>query len=109
MNASSGEVHLSDDEVAVVLQAIGEGRVRDLDDVPYDPAVWDAEAVRDWLERTHRPTRAHEIVRTLRNGRTIKSRPFAPTVSIVLHALMHRITQLEQEMAALKQRVSGGS
>jgi hypothetical protein len=105
MPETAGRVHLTDDDVAVVLQAIREGRVRALDDTPYDAADWDEETVRDWLERTHLPTRARQIVSTLRGGRQIKSRPVAPTTNLTLRALSTRIVHLERELAALKQRV----
>lgn len=98
-------IQLTDDDVSVVLQAIREARVRGLDDAPYDPEEWDDEAVRDWLERTHRPTRARQIVSTLRGGRNIKSRPMAPTTHIALQALVRRIMQLERDVAALQQRL----
>ena len=97
-------IHLTEDDVAQVLQAIGEGRVRDLDDTPYDAAVWDEEVVRDWLERTHFPTRARQIVSMLRNGQRIKSRPVAPTVNIALRLLFARIEHLEREVAELRQQ-----
>ena len=80
-------------------------RVCDLNDVPYDQAAWDAETVRDWLERTHQPPHARYIVTILRKGQRIKSRPFAPTVEVMLRPLL-RITQLEQEIETLKQRPS---
>jgi hypothetical protein len=98
---------LTDDDVAVVLQAIREGRVRGLDDEPFDSEEWDKEAVRDWLERTHMPTRARQIVTTLHRGRNIKSRPMAPTTHIALQALARRISHLEHEIAALRERLPG--
>jgi hypothetical protein len=107
MPETAGRVHLTDDDVAVVLRAIREGRVRALDDSLYYATAWDEEAVRDWLERTHLPTRARQIVSTLRGGRQIKSRPVAPTVNIALRALRTRIVQLERELAELKQHVPG--
>ena len=91
-------INLTDEDVAVVLQAIREGRVRTLDDVPYDAEVWDEEAVRDWLERTHLPRRARQIVSTLRNGQRVQSRPIAPTVDIALRPLLVRIAELEREV-----------
>jgi hypothetical protein len=97
---------LTNDDVAVVLQAIRAGRVRDLDDVPYDPEQWDEEAVRYWLERTHRPAHARYIVTTLGAERHIKSRPMSPTTSIALQALIRRIAQLEREVADLHARLS---
>ena len=103
------EVHgisLTDEDVAVVLQAIREGRVRTLDGVPYDAVLWDEEAVRDWLERTHQPRRAKQIVAELHNGQRVKSRPVAPTVDIALRPLLARIAQLEQELAQLRARQS---
>lgn len=95
-------ISLTDEEIGIVLQAIREGRVRNLDDVPYDAEVWDEEAVGDWLERTHLPRRARQIVSTLRGGRNIKSRPVAPTVDIAMWPLLARIAQLEHEVAVLR-------
>jgi hypothetical protein len=96
----------TDDDVAVVLQAIHDGRVRGLDDEPYDAEAWDDEAVRDWLQRTHMPAHARYIVTTLRGGRNIKSRPAAPTVYIALQTLTRRVEQLEREVAALREQSS---
>jgi hypothetical protein len=98
----------TDDEVALVVQAIRGGRVRGLDGALYDPnpKVWNEEAVRDWLERTHTPRRAREIVRILRGGGNIKSRPAASTVYIALQTLTRRVEQLEREVAALREQSS---
>ncbi len=99
-------ISLTDEEVAMVVQAIREGRVRTLDDLPYDAEVWDEEAVRDWLERTHLPRRARQIVSTLRGGRNIKSRPVAPTVDIALRVLVAHIHTLQTRIDALQHEVS---
>lgn len=105
-------IQLTDADVKLVLQAIHDERIRGLDDEPYDAAAWDSkavpdgEAVRDWLERTHTPHRAHEIVATLRKGHRIQSRPVAPTVYIALQALMRRVERLEREVAALRAQSS---
>lgn len=109
MTGSTRRIQLTDEDVKVVLQAISEGRVRTLDDVPYDPKEWDEETVRDWLERTHMPTHARWMVSTLRGGRKIKSRPVAPTVRLALGALEQRIQQLELEVADLRERLSRAS
>ena len=97
---------LTNDEVAVVMQAIRAGRVRRLDGAPYDVTLWDEEAVHDWLERTHQPRRAKQILAELRNGQQVRSRPVAPTVDIALRPLLARIAQLEQEIAQLRARQS---
>lgn len=97
-------VSLTEDDVAVVLQAIREGRVRTLDGVAYEAALWDEEAVRDWLERTHLSRRAKQILAELRKGQQVKSRPVAPTVDIALRTLLARMAQLEQEVARLRER-----
>lgn len=95
-------LHLTDQDVALVLRAISEGRVRTVRGVPYDPGLWNEEAVRDWLERTHQPRRARQILVELAHGDTVRSRSMAPTVEITLQPLLSRIDQLEREVAALK-------
>ena len=99
--------HLTKEDVKVVQQAIREGRVLTwlaFEEVPlpYDPDLWDEEAIRDWLERTHLQKRAKQILSQLRRGQTIKSRSISPTVEIVLRKLIERITKLEQEVTLLK-------
>lgn len=102
----TGEFHLTKEDVAVVQQAIREGRVLTWlpfeKDLPYDSDLWNEEAIRDWLERTHFPKRAKQILSQLRRGQTIKSRPIAPTVEIALRTLIERVTKLEREVALLK-------
>ncbi len=102
----TGEFHLTKEDVAIVQQAIREGRVLIWlpfeEELPYDSDLWDEEAIRDWLERTHFPKRAKQILSQLRRGQTIKSRPISPTVEIALRKLVERITKLEQEVALLK-------
>jgi hypothetical protein len=101
-----GHIHLTDDDVKVVLDAINAGRVRDLPGVPYDPMMWDKEAVRDWLERTHLPRRARQTLYELRAGKYVKSRPHASTVRMAVHGLEARIAQLEQDVAEMKQSIA---
>jgi hypothetical protein len=98
-------MHLTDEEVAMVLQAIQEGRIRGLDDVPYDPESWNEEAVRDWLEHNHTPSHARFMVTTLRAGKQVKSRPTPPTTDITTRALARHIAQMEREIAALRERL----
>ena len=106
MTDSTRGIKLTDEDVTIVIQAIREGRVRTLDGVPYDAKDWDdEETVRDWLERTHTRRRAREIVDTLRRGDNIKSRPVAPTVHLSLRTLEQRITQLERQVAELRERL----
>jgi hypothetical protein len=101
----SDSYQLTDDDVAVVLQAIREGRVRGLDDEPYDAEAWDEEAAREWLERTHTPSHARYMVTTLRAGKRIKSRPTPPTTDLAIRALARRIAQLERTVDALRERL----
>jgi hypothetical protein len=98
-------VQLTDEDVTVVIEAIREGRVRTLDGAPYDPKVWDEETVRDWLQRTHLPPHARYIVTTLRRGLKIQCRPVAPTAYVALRALEQSISQLEREVAELRERL----
>ena len=109
----TGEFHLTKEDVAVVQQAIREGRVLIWlpfeEELPYDSDLWDEEAIRDWLERTHLPKRAKQILSQLRRGQTIKSRPISPTVEIALRKLVERVTKLEQEVALLKASQTGKS
>ena len=106
MAQTTGEFRLTKEDIAVVQQAIREGRILTWlpfeKELPYEPDLWNEEAIRDWLERTHFPRRAKQILSQLRRGQTIKSRPISPTVEIVLRKLVGRVTELEQEVALLK-------
>lgn len=93
---------MSDDDVETVLKAIRDGRVFSLAEEPYDPALWDEEAVRDWLEHAQSSMRARQNIGILRSGRNIYSRLVAPTVEIALKALIAQTARLEQEIAALR-------
>jgi hypothetical protein len=93
---------LTEKDIELVIRSIGEGRVRGLDKVPYDPKLWDIEAVRDWLERNQEPRRARQILSELKNGDTVTSRPMAPTAWFAIHTLLTRIEQLERDVAELK-------
>lgn len=99
-------VTLADEDVDAVIQAIREGRVRTLDGVLYDPAVWNAEAVRDWLKRTHQSRRAKQLLAELRNVKQAKSRPVALMTDIALLLLLVRIAHLEQELAEFQERLA---
>jgi len=99
-------VTLADEDVDAVIQAIREGRVRTLDGVLYDPAVWNAEAVRDWLKRTHRSRRAKQLLAELRNVQQARSRSVALTTDIALRPLLVRSAQLEQEVAEFQERLA---
>ena len=106
MAQTTGEFHLTKEDVAVVQQGIREGRVLIWlpfeEELPYASDLWNEEAIRDWLERTHFPKRAKQILSQLRRGQKIRSRPISPTVEIALRKLVERITKLEQEVALLK-------
>lgn len=107
MSDTVNGLHLTDEEVGAVLQAIQEGRVRGLDDVTYDIKEWDEEAVRDWLEHNHTPGHARYMVTTLRAGRRVKSRPTPTATDIAIRVLTRRVAQLEHDIAALRERLPG--